>query len=143
MSLATGVPQQSREAQLVAAGEKDAAGLEQAFEAPGLVAVPAGIKIHHRHALRADVAEHLLVSRAGLVHAAGGRNDDDVGVLASRDAHKALEDPPVVFLILRSADRNNPSTPLTVGNFAGHRTADSLIDSGGRERYHGRPAGSS
>ena len=112
--------QQRREPQLVAPGEEDAACFLDALEASLLLAVAAGIEIHDGHARRADVREHLLVARARLVHAAGGGNDDDVGLRSARDAHEALENPAVVLLVLRTADRNDPATRVASGDFAGH-----------------------
>ena len=109
-----------REAQLVAAGEEDAGGFLEALEPPGFLAVAAGVEVHDRDARGADVAEDLLVAGTGLVHAAGGGDDDDVGFLAARGAHEALEDAAVVFLILGAADRDDPAAGLTVRNFAGH-----------------------
>src|SRR6266436_47710 len=129
--------QQRREPQLVAPGEEDAARFLDALEASLLLAVAAGIEIHDGHARRADVREHLLVARAGLVHAAGGGDDDDVGLLGARDAHEALEDPAVILLVLRTADRNNPTTPVAIGDFAGHPGLTPLLMSRSR-RYHGR-----
>ena len=101
--------EQRREPQLIAAGEEDAGGLLEALEAPGFLAVAAGVEVHDRDARGADVAEQLLVARPGLVHAAGGGDHDDVGVLAPGDAHEALEDAAVIFLILGAADRNDPA----------------------------------
>src|ERR1700720_3092780 len=47
-------------------------------------------------------------------------DDDDVGLPGARDAHEALEDPAVILLVLRTADRNDPTTPVAIGDFAGH-----------------------
>src|SRR4029079_12129714 len=92
----------------------------QTPQSSGLLAVAAGVKVHHRHARSADVREHLLIARPGLVHAAGGGDDDKVGVLTPRDPHEALEDAAVIFLILCATDRNDLAALLTVGNSAGH-----------------------
>src|SRR5208337_1255520 len=86
----------------------------------GLLAVASRVEVHHRDARRADGAEQLLIARPGLVHAARGRDHDDVGVPATGDAHEALEDVAIVLLVLGAADRNDPAARLAVGNFARH-----------------------
>src|SRR6185437_16072088 len=77
--------------------------------APALVppTVTPRVEVHDRDACRPDVGENLFVARSGLVHAARGRDDDDVGRRAARDAYEALEDAAVIFLILCAADRND------------------------------------
>src|SRR5262249_5055255 len=106
--------------QLVAAGEKDAARLLEAGEAAALLAVAAGVEVHDRDAPRAEIAEHLLVARPGLVNAARGGDDDQVRPGAARDAHEALEDAPVVLLVLRTADGDDPSAATACWNPARH-----------------------
>ena len=81
--------EQRREAQLVAAGEEDAAGLLDPLQAIGLLAVAARVEVHHVDARGAEVAEQRFVARAGLVHPAGGRDDDDVGFSAAGNFDEA------------------------------------------------------
>ena len=112
--------EQRRQAQLIPARKEDSAGLLEAPETPGLLTVAAGIKVHHGDFRRSDLLEDLLIAGAGLVHAACRRDDDDVCIRAAGNAHEALEDLAVIFLILCAADRNDPPTCLAVGNFTGH-----------------------
>src|SRR5262249_4342561 len=102
-------PEQRREPQLVTAGEEEAARFLEALQPPGLATVASRIEVHHRDAYGAECAEDLLVARAGLVDAARSRYHDDIGVLTPRDMHEALEDAAVVLLVLRAADRDDPS----------------------------------
>src|SRR5215831_7361045 len=113
-------PEQRREPKLVTAREKDAARFLEALQPPGLATVASRVEVHHRDAGGAECLEDLLVARAGLVHAARSRNHDDIGVLAPRDIHEALEDVAVVLLVLRAADRDDPSPRLTLWNSARH-----------------------
>ena len=54
------------------------------------------------------------------MHAARGGDDDDVRVRAAGNAHEALEDMAVIFLILRTADRHDPTARLAFRNLTGH-----------------------
>src|SRR6185312_4268529 len=58
-----GAPEKGRDAQLIAPGEENAGGLLQALQAAALLTVPAGIEVHDRHPVRADVGKQLLVPR--------------------------------------------------------------------------------
>ena len=62
--------------------------------------------------------EDLLVARPGVEQAAGGREDDDVGVFAAAELDEAAQDAAVVFLFLGTADRNDPAALFTVGHLA-------------------------
>src|SRR5580658_6911415 len=119
--------EQCRQTQLVAAGEEDAARRLQALQPSGLLAVAAGIEIHHGHAPGAQLLEQLFITRSGLMGATGRGNDHDVSLIRPRDTHEALEDVAVIFLILRAADGHDPATALTVGNLARHPSLTSLI----------------
>jgi hypothetical protein len=111
-----GAAEQRRQAQLVAAGEKDAARLRESLEASRFLAVAARVEVHHVDAARAEFAEQLFVARAGLVRAARGRDHDDVGVAAAGDAHETLEDARVVFLVLGATDRDDVAARFAFGD---------------------------
>ena len=49
--------EQRGEAQLIAAGKEDAAGLFDPRQAPGFLAIPAGVEIHHRDPGRSETLE--------------------------------------------------------------------------------------
>ena len=112
--------EQGREPQLVAAGKKYPGRFLEAAQPSRLLAVAAGVEVHDRDLPGAQIPEELFVARTGLVHAARGGNDDDIGVVAAGDCNEALEDVAIVFLILGAADRHNPTACFAVGNFARH-----------------------
>jgi len=115
--------QERGQAQLVAAGEKDAARLFEPAQAPAFLAVAAGIEIHDRDALGAELPEQLFVACSRLVHAAGRRNHDDVRPLPARGLHEAFENVPVILLVLGTADRDDPAACGAFRNPAGHCAA--------------------
>src|SRR6516162_2590571 len=139
-----GAAEQRREPQLVAAGEKDAARFLEALQPAGLAAVTPRVEVHHRDACRTECTENLLVAGAGLVHAARGRNHDDIGTLAPRDPHEALEDATVVLFVLRAADRDDPPPRLALWHSARHLllTPVALGNTNLPRRRHGRAPGS-
>src|SRR5271156_4740602 len=112
--------EQGGEPQLVAAGEEYAGRRLEPPQSSGLLAVAASIKIHHSHLRSAQVPEEFLVARAGLVHAAGGGDHDDIGSRAAREADGAIPGWAMVFLIFAPADGHYPAAGLAMGNFAGH-----------------------
>ena len=66
----------------------------------------------------AELAKQRFVARPGLVHLAGGRDHDDVGILAAGNLDEAAQDAPIVLLVLRAADRDDPAARFAFGNSA-------------------------
>ena len=118
-----GAAEDGRQAQLVAAGEEDAAGAFDAGQAVGFLAVAAGVEIHHVDAGGTQACEDFLVAGAGFSQLAGRRDHHDIGVPAAAEADEALEDAGVVFLVLGAADRNDPTSFATIGDLAGTHAA--------------------
>ena len=108
--------EQSRESQLVTAGEKDAGGLFESLQATRLLTVAACVEVHHRDTTRADFAKQRFVARPGLVHLAGGRDHYDVGILAAGNLDEPAQDAPIVFLVFRAADRDDPAARCAFDN---------------------------
>jgi hypothetical protein len=54
------------------------------------------------------------------MHAARGRDHNNVSSVTAGNAHEALENPAVIFLVLGAADRNDPTARLTLWNFTWH-----------------------
>jgi hypothetical protein len=98
--------------------EEDAGGLIETLQPVRLLAIAARIEVHHGDACRTEFAEQCFVARPGLVHLARGRDHDDVGGLAAGSLHEATQDAPVVLLVLRAADRNDPAARGAFGNSA-------------------------
>src|SRR5215469_15754615 len=132
-----GATEQRRESQLVAASEKDAARFLEPRQPSRLAAVASRIEVHRRDACCAECPENPLVAWAGLVHAAGGGNHHDIGVLTARDTHEALEDAAVVFLVLCATDRDDPSARLTRWNLARHPLLTPSMGLYRSQSYHG------
>ncbi len=80
----------------------------------------ARVEVQRGDAGGAELAEELLVARAGLVQPARGRDDDDVRVAAARDAHEAPQDVAIAFLVLGAADRDDPAACRTIRDYARH-----------------------
>src|ERR1700732_2864561 len=93
------------------------------FQAAECLASAWRIQVHRRLLCGAQVREELLVASPRLVHPAGRGDDDDIRVGAARDAHKALQNMTVVFLVFGAADRHDPAAALAVGNFTWHTAA--------------------
>ena len=119
--------EQGRDAQLVAAGEEDAAGLLDALPAVFLARVAARVEIERADAAGAEFGEDLLVALAGIGELARGRYDDDVGIGAAAQVDEPLEDARVVLFFLGAADRNDPAALAAVADLAGTHAAETLV----------------
>jgi hypothetical protein len=106
------------DAQLVAAGEEQAAGLLDALQAVALLAIATGVEVDGRDPAGAEFAEDALVTRPGIGQPAGGGDHHDVGLVAAAQFDEAAQDARVVLLFLRPADRNDPAALIAVGHFA-------------------------
>ena len=104
-----------REAQLVAAGKEDAAGLLEAGQAVVFIGITARIEVHRCHPAGAELGKHLLVARPGIGQLAGRRDHHDIGIAAATKLDKALQDPGIVQLLLGTTNRNDPAPLCTVG----------------------------
>src|SRR5262249_40955894 len=105
--------EECRHSELIAAGKEDPGCLLEAAQPAAFLAIAPRVEIHDRYTRGADIAEQLFVSWTGLVQTTGCRDHDDVGGLAPRDAHETLENAGVVFLVLRTANWNDPTPFVT------------------------------
>ena len=116
-----GAAEDGGQAQLVATGEEDAAGLGQACQPAFLLAVAAGVEVQHFDPWHAHATEQLLVAWTGVLEPAGGRDDRDVGLAAAAQFDETLQDARVGVLVLGTADRDDPATLVPVDGLAWHR----------------------
>jgi hypothetical protein len=103
--------EQCRRPQLVAAREEHARGLLQAQEPATILGIAPGVEIDRGYALGTERGKEALVTHADIAHLARGRDDYDVGPLATRQFDEATQDCQRVVLLLGTPDRDD-STPL-------------------------------
>jgi hypothetical protein len=100
-----GAADDGQQALLVAAGHEDAVGLFDGAHQLGLVGVGARTEVHMHAVRHAQVAEGLVVDLPHFVgDLAGGRDHDDLRVLAAGQFDEAAQDGLVVLAILAAAD---------------------------------------
>ena len=111
--------QQCAEPQLIAAGEKHAAGLFDPRHPARFVGIAPGVEIHHLDLGDAEVVENLDIPRAGGSQSARRRNHHNIGVGTAAEFDETGQDRAIVFFFLSAADRNDPTARFPVGNFTG------------------------